>query len=75
MSATAISDEKYVSSTTYRKSGAAVATPTWIVPLDGGRVRTEPTAHAAFRPAPHNSQTQQGPDAASVSRARPDAQG
>ncbi len=33
-----ISDEKYISSTTYRKSGAAVSTPTWIVPLDGGRV-------------------------------------
>ncbi len=33
-----ISDEKYVSSTTYRKSGTAVPTPTWIVPLDGGRV-------------------------------------
>jgi uncharacterized protein len=34
----AISDEKYVASTTYRKSGAAVPTPTWIVALDGGRV-------------------------------------
>jgi uncharacterized protein len=34
----AISDEKYVASTTFRRSGAAVATPTWIVPLDGGRV-------------------------------------
>ena len=33
-----ISDEKYISSTTYRKSGTPVATPTWIVPLDGGRV-------------------------------------
>ena len=33
-----ISDEKYVASTTYRKSGAAVTTPTWIVPLDGGQV-------------------------------------
>ncbi|MGO8959924.1 MAG: PPOX class F420-dependent oxidoreductase [Streptosporangiaceae bacterium] len=33
-----ISDVKYVSSTTYRKSGTAVSTPTWIVPLDGGRV-------------------------------------
>jgi uncharacterized protein len=33
-----ISDEKYVSSTTYRKSGSAVSTPTWIVPLEGGRV-------------------------------------
>jgi uncharacterized protein len=34
----AISDEKYVASTTFRKSGAAVPTATWIVPLDGGRV-------------------------------------
>ena len=33
-----ISDEKYISSTTYRKSGTPVATPTWIVPLDGDRV-------------------------------------
>jgi len=34
----AISDEKYVSSTTFRKSGTPVSTPTWIVDLDGGRV-------------------------------------
>jgi PPOX class probable F420-dependent enzyme len=34
----AISDEKYVASTTFRRSGAAVATPTWIVPLEDGRV-------------------------------------
>jgi PPOX class probable F420-dependent enzyme len=34
----AISDEKYVCTTTYRKSGTAVSTPTWIVDLDGGRV-------------------------------------
>jgi len=34
----AISDEKYVASTTFRKSGAGISTPTWIVPLDGGRV-------------------------------------
>ena len=34
----AIGDEKHVASTTYRKSGAAVATPTWIVALDGGRL-------------------------------------
>jgi uncharacterized protein len=33
-----ISDEKYVASTTFRRSGAAVPTPTWIVPLDDGRV-------------------------------------
>ncbi|HEY2640566.1 MAG TPA: PPOX class F420-dependent oxidoreductase [Streptosporangiaceae bacterium] len=33
-----ISDAKYVLSTTYRKSGAPVASPTWIVPLDSGRV-------------------------------------
>ncbi len=34
----AISDEKYVSSTTFRKSGTPVPTATWIVDLDGGRV-------------------------------------
>jgi inner membrane transporter RhtA len=34
----AISDEKYVASTTYRKSGAAVPTQTWICALDGSRV-------------------------------------
>jgi uncharacterized protein len=34
----AISDEKYVCTTTYRKSGDPVPTPTWIVDLDGGRV-------------------------------------
>ena len=33
-----ISEEKYVSVATFRKTGAAVATATWIVPLDGGRV-------------------------------------
>jgi PPOX class probable F420-dependent enzyme len=33
-----IGDEKYVASTTYRKSGTAVPTPTWIVTLDGARV-------------------------------------
>jgi uncharacterized protein len=33
-----ISDEKYVTSTTYRKSGTAVPTPTWIIALDGDRI-------------------------------------
>lgn len=33
-----VSDEKYVATTTFRKTGAAVSTATWIVPLDGGRV-------------------------------------
>jgi len=33
-----ISDEKYVASTTFRRSGIGVTTPTWIVPLDEGRV-------------------------------------
>ena len=32
-----ISQEKYVSVATFRKTGMAVATATWIVPLDGGR--------------------------------------
>lgn len=34
----ALSDEKYVASTTYRKSGAAVSTATWIISLDAGKV-------------------------------------
>jgi PPOX class probable F420-dependent enzyme len=34
----AISDEKYVSSTTYRRSGTPVSTATWIVDLDGERI-------------------------------------
>jgi uncharacterized protein len=34
----AIGDEKYVSTTTYRKSGTPVATATWIVELGSGRV-------------------------------------
>jgi len=33
-----ISQEKYVSVATFRKTGVAVATATWFVPLDGGRV-------------------------------------
>ena len=32
----AISDEKYVLLTTFRKSGEAVATPVWIAPLSNG---------------------------------------
>ncbi|HUB41324.1 MAG TPA: PPOX class F420-dependent oxidoreductase [Streptosporangiaceae bacterium] len=34
----AIGDEKYVATTTFRKSGTPVPTATWIVPLDSGRV-------------------------------------
>jgi PPOX class probable F420-dependent enzyme len=34
----AISDEKYVATTTFRKSGTPVPTATWIVPLDANRV-------------------------------------
>ena len=33
----ALSEEKYVSATTYRRTGVAVPTATWIVPLDGDR--------------------------------------
>ena len=33
-----ILQEKYVSVATFRKTGVAVATATWIIPLDGGRV-------------------------------------
>ncbi len=34
----AISDEKYVATTTFRKSGTPVPTTTWIVALDGDRI-------------------------------------
>ncbi len=33
-----ISQERYVSVTSFRKTGVAVATTTWIVPLNGSRV-------------------------------------
>ncbi|MGA2830566.1 MAG: pyridoxamine 5'-phosphate oxidase family protein [Streptosporangiaceae bacterium] len=33
----AISQEKYVSVATFRKTGVVAATATWIVPVDGGR--------------------------------------
>ena len=31
----AIGDEKYIRFTTYRRDGTPVATPTWVVPLEG----------------------------------------
>lgn len=34
----AISDEKYIAFTTFRRSGEAVSTPTWVVPVSDGRV-------------------------------------
>jgi hypothetical protein len=34
----AISQEKYVSVATFRKTGVPIATATWVVPVDGGRV-------------------------------------
>jgi PPOX class probable F420-dependent enzyme len=33
----ALSDEKYILLTTYRKDGTPVASPVWIVPLDDGK--------------------------------------
>ncbi len=33
-----LGDAKYVAVTTFRKTGSAVSTPTWIVPLDGDRI-------------------------------------
>jgi uncharacterized protein len=33
----AVWDEKTISVATYRKNGEAVATPTWVVPLENGR--------------------------------------
>jgi uncharacterized protein len=34
----ALEDEKYVSVTTFRRTGVGVSSPTWIVPLGDGRV-------------------------------------
>lgn len=34
----ALSDEKYISVTTFKKDGTPVSTPTWVVGLDGGRI-------------------------------------
>ena len=33
-----ISDEKYLAFTTYRKTGDAVSTPVWVVPVSDGRI-------------------------------------
>jgi PPOX class probable F420-dependent enzyme len=34
----ALQDEKYISFTTYKRDGTAVASPVWVVGLDGGRL-------------------------------------
>jgi PPOX class probable F420-dependent enzyme len=34
----ALSDEKYIRVTTFKKDGTAVSTPTWVVELDGGKI-------------------------------------
>lgn len=34
----ALSDEKYLLFTTFRRNGEPVATPVWVVPLDAGRL-------------------------------------
>jgi PPOX class probable F420-dependent enzyme len=34
----ALADEKYISFTTFRKSGQAVSTPVWVVPVSDGRI-------------------------------------
>jgi len=34
----ALSDEKYIRVTTFKKDGTEVSTPTWVVPLDEGRI-------------------------------------
>ncbi|MCW2540554.1 MAG: putative F420-dependent enzyme [Frankiales bacterium] len=38
MAGSEISDEKIVLTTTFRRNGEPLSSPTWIVPLDGGRV-------------------------------------
>ena len=34
----AVSDEKYIRVTTFKKDGTEVSTPTWVVALDDGRI-------------------------------------
>jgi PPOX class probable F420-dependent enzyme len=34
----ALSDEKYIRVTTFKKDGTEVSTPTWVVPLDDGKL-------------------------------------
>jgi uncharacterized protein len=34
----ALSDEKYIRVTTFKKDGTEVSTPTWVVPLDDGKI-------------------------------------
>jgi len=34
----ALTDEKYILFTTFRRDGTAVSTPVWVVPLDGGTI-------------------------------------
>src|SRR3954469_20858343 len=36
--AMALSDEKYIRVTTFKRDGTEVSTPTWVVPLDDGKV-------------------------------------
>ena len=33
-----LADEQFISVSTFRKSGATVATPVWVVPVSGGRL-------------------------------------
>lgn len=51
-----LADEKFVSFTTYRRSGEPIATPVWVVPVSDGRVgfwtamgtgKTQRLAHTA----------------------------
>jgi PPOX class probable F420-dependent enzyme len=42
-----LADAKYVSFTTYRRNGEAVATPVWIAPLSGGRAAFTTAADSA----------------------------
>jgi len=34
----AVADEKFIAFTTYRKSGEAITTPVWVVPVSDGRI-------------------------------------
>ena len=47
----AIADSKYIALTTFRKSGEAVTSPVWVVPLDDGRIGFWTSSTSARRSA------------------------
>jgi PPOX class probable F420-dependent enzyme len=74
----AITDERYVSFTSFRKNGDAVSTPVWIVALPGGRCgfttdagsgkakRLRTDGRATFRPCDRGGKVADGAPATEV---------